>query len=194
MLPDQRGATCKIICAGEVRQCNEDRADAQIRELKIPLHMINCRGSVMAGGVDAGRQASTESLHPYCDVLAVGADHRQVEDGDLYACRIATYRSAMPVQNVDLGLQHRLVRRQVASVGLLGDDPQRPPLSRTSDNDGHIANGTGIARGFWKVHIAAVVGLGAGCPQRSDGLDADLKLIKSLAVAGKVQTVRLVFA
>jgi hypothetical protein len=39
-----------------------------------------------------------------------------------------------------------------------------------------------------------MVGLGARCPERSKGLDADLKLIKSLAVVGKVQTVRLVLS
>ena len=41
------------------------------------------------------------------------------------------------------------------------------------------------------MHVTAVVGLGARRPERPERLDADLKLIKSLAVAGKVQTVRL---
>ena len=98
----------------------------------------------------------------------------------------------MSVQTVDLGLKDGLVRRQIAAVGLLGDDPQRAPLSGTSDNDRHIAHRTGIAGGLGKMHITAVVGLGAWRPKGSQCFDANRKLIKSFPVAGKVQAVRLV--
>ena len=146
----------------------------------------------MAGGVDGGRQASTEPLHPDGDILAVGTDHRQVEDGDLDAGGVAAHRGAVPVQDVDLGWQHGLIGRQVAAVGLLGNDPQRSPLSRTADDDRHFADRSGIAGGLRQVHVAAVVGLGARRPERPQRLDADLQLIKPLPVVGKVQAVRLV--
>ena len=85
--------------------------------------MINGRCRMVAGGVDGGRQPSSESLHADCHVLAVRADHRQVQDGDLDAVRVAAQGCAVPVQDVDLGLQRCLVRRQVAAVSLLCDDP-----------------------------------------------------------------------
>src|SRR4029453_6433826 len=147
---------------------------------------------MVAGGIDSGRQASSESLNSYCDVFPISTDHRQVEDGDLNGCRVATDCSAISVQAVDLGLKHGLVRWQIAAVGLLGDDPQRAPLSGTSDNDRHIAHRTGIAGGLGKMHITAVVSLGTWCPKGSQCLDANRKLIKSFPVAGKVQAVRLV--
>ena len=63
---------------------------------------------MVAGGVDGGRQPSAEPLHPDCDVLAVRTDHRQIEDGDLDALRVAAQRCAVAVQDVDLGLAARL--------------------------------------------------------------------------------------
>jgi hypothetical protein len=102
--PEQGRAPSKIICAGEIRQRNEDRADTKICKLQIPPHMINCRRRVVPGGVNRGRRSSPQSLHTCCDILAVGTDHRQVENSYLHACRITTHRDAMLVQNVDLGL------------------------------------------------------------------------------------------
>jgi hypothetical protein len=84
--------------------------------------MINSRRRMVAGGVDGGWQTSAEPLYADCDVLAIGADHRQVQDGDLNALGVAAYRRAMPMQNVNLGSQHLLVRRQVTAIGLLGGD------------------------------------------------------------------------
>ena len=149
---------------------------------------------MVPGGVDGGRGTSAEPLHPDRDILAVGADHRQVQHGDLNAGGVASDRRAMPVQDVDLGLQQSLFRGQVASVGLLRHDPQRAALSRAADDDRHFADWPRVAGGFRQVHVAAVVRLGAGRPERSKSLDADLKLIKSLAVIGKVQAVRLVLS
>ena len=34
---------------------------------------------MVACSVDGGRQASAEPLYPDCSVLAIGADHRQVQ-------------------------------------------------------------------------------------------------------------------
>src|SRR5215204_4515469 len=97
----------------------------------------------------------------------------------------------MPAQDFDLGLQHCLVRWQVASVGLLRDDPQRPTRSGAADDDRYVADRAGIAGGLRQPHVPAVVRLGAGRPECAKGLDADLKSIKPLAVVGKVQPVRL---
>ena len=58
---------------------------------------------MVAGGVDGGRQTSAEPLDADCDIFAVGADHRQVQDGDLHAGGVAAHRRAVPPQDVDLG-------------------------------------------------------------------------------------------
>ena len=166
-------------------------SDPKIDKLTIALRMINRRCRMVACSVDGGRQSSAEPLHADCDVFAIGTDHRQIEDSDLHALRVAVQSRAVPVQDVDLGSQHRLVRRQVAAIGLLGDDAQRTALARAADNDRHVADRPWIAGGFRQVHVAAVVGLGAGSPKRPERLDADLKSIKSLTVVGKVQAVRL---
>ena len=73
---------------------------------------------MLHGGVALGRGQRPQRV----------LEHRQVQDGDLKAVRITAQRGAVPVQDVDLGLQHRLVRRQVAAIGLLSGDPQRPAL------------------------------------------------------------------
>jgi len=59
--------------------------------------------------VCGGRRATAKSLNPQPDVLAVGANDRQIEDGDLDLGRIPAYRSAVAVQNVDLGREDLLV-------------------------------------------------------------------------------------
>jgi hypothetical protein len=66
---------------------------------------------MVAGAVDGGRQTSAEPLNADCDVLAIDADHRQVQHSDLQAARITAQLGAVPVQDVDLGSQHRLIRR-----------------------------------------------------------------------------------
>ena len=55
---------------------------------------------------------------------------------------------AVLAQHVDLARQRRRVGRQVAAVGLLGDDPQGPPLARSADDDRHRPDRPGIAGGL----------------------------------------------
>ena len=50
--------------------------------------MISRTCRMVASGVDGGRYVR-EPLDSDCDILAVGADHRQVQDGDLHACGVA---------------------------------------------------------------------------------------------------------
>ena len=90
--------------------------------------------------------------------------------------------------------QHAFVGRQVAAVGLLGDDPQRAPLAGAADDDRHPPDRPRIAGRLGQVHIAAVVGLGAGRPECAQRLDADLQLVKPLVGVREVQSVRLVLA
>ena len=138
---------------------------------------------MVAGGVDGGRQTSAEPLNADCDIFAIGADHRQVQDGDLHALGIAA-RRAVPVQDVDLGSQHLLVdgklQPSACSAAILS-----VRRSRAADDDRHVADRPWVAGGFRQVHVAAVVGLGARRPERPERLDADLKLIRSLPVLGK---------
>ena len=69
-------AASKIICSGQVRQCNEDRADSKISELAIALRMINSRCRMVTGGVDGCWQTSTEPFHSYADILPISTNHR----------------------------------------------------------------------------------------------------------------------
>ena len=98
------------------------------------------------------------------------------------------------VQDVDLAQQGRLVAGQVGRVGLLGDDPQGPPLPGPADDDRDVADRPGIAGGLGQPDVAAGVRLGAGRPERAQRLDADLQLVEPLGVGGEVQPVRLVLA
>src|SRR5215213_2481422 len=96
--------------------------------------------------VCGGRRATAKSLNPQPDVLAVGADDRQIEDGDLHLGWIPANRGAVAAQNVDLGGQDGFVGRQVAAVGLLRHDLERPMLSRAANNDWNLPGGPRIAR------------------------------------------------
>ena len=139
------------------------------------------------------RKRALQPTLPFAKVPAC-PHHGQVQHRDLNAGGVASNRRTMPVQGIDLGLQQSLFRGQVTSVGLLRHDPQRAALSRAADDDRHFADWPRVAGGFRQMHVSAVVGLGAGRPERSKSFDADLKLIKSFTVVGEVQAVRLVLA
>ena len=57
---------------------------------------------MVAGAVDGGRQTSAQRSTRTAIVLAIDADHRQVQHSDLQAARITAHRGAVPVQDVDL--------------------------------------------------------------------------------------------
>ena len=93
-----------------------------------------------------------------------------------------------------LAWQPRPVRRHVAGVGLLGDNPQGAPFAAATDDDRHLAHRPRVAGRLGQVHRATVVGLGAGRPQCAQGLDAHLQLVQPRRGVREVQSVRLVLA
>src|SRR5215218_4320913 len=115
--------------------------------------------------VCGGRRATAKSLNPQPDVLAVGANDRQIQDGDLDLGWIPVYRGAVAAQNVDLGRENPFVGWQVAAVGLLRHDLERPMLARATNNDRNLPSGPRIARRLRQVQILPGIGPGARCPE-----------------------------
>src|SRR5215217_5151806 len=116
--------------------------------------------------VGSSRSAAAKPFDPRPDVLAIGADHGYVEHGDLDLVVIPADNIAVPMQGIDLGLQHPFTGRQVAAVGKLGDDLERPALTRAAHDNRYPTCRARIADGLRQLYISSGVPLCARSPKR----------------------------
>jgi hypothetical protein len=77
-------------------------------------------------------------------MLAVSADHRDVQNRHGYLASVAAGRVAMGAQHSQLPVQDLQVGRKVAAVRQPGGDPQRA-VARAADDQRHGRDGPRVA-------------------------------------------------
>ena len=143
---------------------------------------------------EGGRsRAAAQPLDPRPHLVAITADHRQVEHGDLDLARLAPGGRAVSPQHRDLGVEG-VVRGQVAPVGLAGRDRQRAALTAAADDDRHVRHRAGVAGRLRQADPLPDVSLRARRPQRADRLDRRLEPVQPLGDRRERQPEREVFA
>ena len=113
-------------------------------------------------------------------MLTVAPDHREVEHGDGHVLAGATGRAEVPVEHLELVLEHGGVGRQVAGVCEAGRNVERASFAAASHDHRDLVGGTRVRRGLGQAHAVPGVRLRAGRPERPAGLDGALQEVESL--------------
>ena len=179
--PARSGSDTKTVLTPRSASCGNGRC-------------VGGRTGMVSAGEDSGTRPAAQPLDKVRHMLAIPAEHRDVEHGDQHLSRIPSGLIAMRAQDGQLAVEGGKISGQIAAVPEPGGDLQGSLLACAPHDDRYRHRRARVAGGFRQRYPLAVMLPGARLPQGPQRLDGHLQHVEPSASGREGQPEAFVLA